>query len=83
MNTRNLLIGFAAMSLFVACKGNDNQFDATGTFEATEVIVSSEATGRYLRLDITEGVDFKGRSPCGKYRFDAALFEKTAITDKQ
>ena len=65
MNTRNLLIGFAAMSLFVACKGNDNQFDATGTFEATEVIVSSEATGRILRLDITEGDILKAGVPVG------------------
>ena len=28
-----------------ACGGNKNGYDASGTFEATEVIVSSEANG--------------------------------------
>lgn len=65
MNTRNLLISFLATSLFIACKGNDNEFDATGTFEATEIIVSSEASGRILRLDITEGDILKAGVPVG------------------
>ncbi len=35
--------------------GNKNDFDATGTFEATEITVSAEATGRILSLNIEEG----------------------------
>jgi HlyD family secretion protein len=38
-----------------ACKKNDNQFDATGTFEADEVIVSSEVAGKILQMDLEEG----------------------------
>lgn len=30
-------------------------YDAQGTFEATEVIISAEATGRILSFDVTEG----------------------------
>lgn len=38
-----------------ACGGNDNIFDATGAFESTEVIVSSEANGKIMELNLQEG----------------------------
>ena len=38
----------------VSCNKNAN-YDAQGSFEATEVIISSEATGRILNFDIEEG----------------------------
>ncbi|MDR3261057.1 MAG: efflux RND transporter periplasmic adaptor subunit [Tannerella sp.] len=38
-----------------ACGNKQNGFDATGSFEADEVIVSSEAAGRILSFDVTEG----------------------------
>lgn len=40
----------------VACNSGNNEFDATGTFEATEVTVSAEQNGRLLSFDITEGM---------------------------
>lgn len=44
----------AAAFLLAACDRGGN-FDATGTFEATEVTVSAEAAGRILRFDAEEG----------------------------
>lgn len=44
----------AALLLTVAC-GRGGDFDAAGTFEATEVIVSAEAAGRIVRFDVEEG----------------------------
>lgn len=38
-----------------ACNNSENKFDATGTFEATEVIVSSEMGGRIVSLNVNEG----------------------------
>ena len=38
-----------------ACGGNKNGYDASGTFEATEVIVSSEANGRITSFGVEEG----------------------------
>ncbi len=38
-----------------ACGNSKNEFDATGTFEATEVTVSSEQNGKLLWLNISEG----------------------------
>lgn len=43
------------LPLLAAACGRNGDFDATGTFEATEVVVSAEATGRILRFDAEEG----------------------------
>ena len=48
------LIATALLSL-AACNRGDGDFDATGTFEATEILVSSEANGKLMELNIEEG----------------------------
>lgn len=48
------IVYIAAAMLAVSC-GTKTEFDAQGTFEATEVVVSSEATGRILNFDVVEG----------------------------
>ncbi len=44
-----------AAFLLTACNNNENKFDASGTFEASEIIVSSELSGKILSLNIEEG----------------------------
>ena len=51
---RILISGFILLAL-AGCNGNDNDFDASGTFEADEVIVSSSANGKILWLNLDEG----------------------------
>ena len=47
---------FAALVItLTACSSEKNEYDATGTFEATEVTVSAEQTGRIVRFNVTEG----------------------------
>lgn len=41
--------------IFLACSKNGEKADASGTFEANEVIVSSEAAGRILSFNVEEG----------------------------
>ncbi|MCY1528971.1 efflux transporter, RND family, MFP subunit [compost metagenome] len=48
-----LAIGIA--TLLTACKDNKVLFDASGSFEAEETIISSEATGAIKRFNIEEG----------------------------
>lgn len=48
------IVYIAATMLVVAC-GKEAKFDAQGTFEATEVIISSEANGKILSFDVEEG----------------------------
>lgn len=38
-----------------ACTNKDAKYDATGTFEATEVLISANATGTLMHLDLQEG----------------------------
>ena len=44
---------FPFLFLLAACTGGTPKYDATGTFEATEVIVSAEASGKLLHCQIT------------------------------
>ena len=46
-----------AALLLGACSGNKDQYDASGTFEAVETIVSAEATGVIKKFTVEEGVD--------------------------
>ncbi len=48
-----------AALLFTGCRNNSGTADAFGTFEATEVIISSETNGRILRLDVPEGSEIE------------------------
>ena len=52
---KGILYGTLATTLLSACGNEKGKYDATGTFEATEVIVSSEASGKLLDFNITEG----------------------------
>jgi HlyD family secretion protein len=41
--------------ILVACSGNNNESDAYGNFEAKEVMVSAEAQGKIIQLNLEEG----------------------------
>jgi len=45
----------SAVLLMAGCNNKADEADAYGNFEATEVIVSSETSGRILKFDVTEG----------------------------
>lgn len=53
MNAR--IIAALLVIILISCGRNENKFDASGTFEADEVIVSASASGKILSLDIDEG----------------------------
>jgi HlyD family secretion protein len=44
-----------AVAFLTGCKSGENQADAYGNFESTEVIVSAETNGRIIRLEAIEG----------------------------
>lgn len=46
--------------MFTLSCGSEPEYDAQGTFEATEVIVSSEANGRIMDFVIEEGMEISG-----------------------
>ena len=58
------IVYIAAVVLAVSC-GTEAEFDAQGTFEATEVVVSSEATGRILNFEVEEGMAVEANQMVG------------------
>lgn len=50
-----IIISVLSMIVFMSCKENNHKADAYGNFEATEVIVSSQAMGQILSLTPQEG----------------------------
>ena len=48
-----VLAGVALM--MTACGNNEKEYDATGTFEATETTVFAEQSGALLSFDVNEG----------------------------
>ncbi|MDQ7816544.1 MAG: HlyD family efflux transporter periplasmic adaptor subunit [Melioribacteraceae bacterium] len=63
--TYNFILITAAALLLFSCSGNNGKFDATGTFESEEIIVSSEATGKLLKFEIEEGISIKANQLIG------------------
>ncbi|HTF19423.1 MAG TPA: HlyD family efflux transporter periplasmic adaptor subunit [Chryseolinea sp.] len=49
------ILATAVAMLSLACSPKENAYDASGTFEAVETIVSAEATGTLKAFDIQEG----------------------------
>ena len=56
---------FCFVGFLLSCGKKQNDFDAMGTFEATEVTVSSEASGKILSFDVTEGQEITMDSKVG------------------
>ncbi len=50
----NYLLIASSFALF-SCGNGNGEFDATGTFEAEEIIVSSEAIGKLITFNVEEG----------------------------
>ena len=59
MNTEYHFLRLSLLSLLplflFACDGNEKEYDATGTFEATETTVSAEQSGTLLSFAVSEG----------------------------
>lgn len=62
----NKWILFVFTATLFGCKGNSNDFDAQGTFEATETMVSSEVNGRIVEFAVQEGDTLSASTVVGK-----------------
>ncbi|HWR31999.1 MAG TPA: HlyD family efflux transporter periplasmic adaptor subunit [Chitinophagaceae bacterium] len=55
MKLRSFLSILITSAILFSCNGNGNNFDASGTFEADEVVVSSSANGKIIYFNVVEG----------------------------
>ena len=64
---KNLLFGIITIAslLIISCNRSENAFDASGTFEADETIVSSEMPGKILSFNVEEGMQIPKDSIVG------------------
>ena len=64
---KKLFFGITALAslLISGCNRNENEFDASGTFEADETIVSSEMPGKILSFNVEEGMHLSKDSIVG------------------
>lgn len=58
-------IVYIAMAIFAVSCSKEAEYDAEGTFEATEVVISAEANGKILNFDVEEGAEVKADRPIG------------------
>lgn len=73
---------FTALLIF-SCSNNNGKFDATGTFEATETIVSSEATGKLLSFTLEEGEVLKKDQKVGAIDSTQLYLTKLQLRESQ
>jgi HlyD family secretion protein len=52
---KSYFILLISLAIFASCSEEERAFDASGVFEATEIIVSSEANGKILSFSVGEG----------------------------
>ena len=62
-----------------ACNSNKNQFDASGTFESDEVIVSSQLGGQILSFNIQEGDTLSKDEVVGKIDSTDVVLQKQQV----
>jgi HlyD family secretion protein len=55
MKALNYILPLFFLVLFYGCKSDQNGVDASGVFEATEIIVSAESSGKLLSFELQEG----------------------------
>ena len=65
MKIVGFVFGILMMLFIFSCATTDDDADAYGHFEAREIVVSAQANGQILRLDLEEGVSLKAGQAIG------------------
>lgn len=61
----SILLAIGISLLFTACNKQDGAYDASGVFEATEVIVSARNTGELVQFTVQEGQEVQANAQLG------------------
>ncbi|MGD1841058.1 MAG: HlyD family secretion protein [Thermonemataceae bacterium] len=64
-NLQSITLLLGLVFCFSACKDNEHTFDASGAFEADEIIIAAEANGIIKTLKIEEGQKLKAGTQVG------------------
>lgn len=70
------LVLLASVIVLGSCGRNDNDYDASGNFEADEVIVSAEQNGELLSFNVKEGEQLSAGATVGQIDITLAQLQK-------
>lgn len=73
------ILALVTTMLFAACNADKKDYDASGNFEADEVIVSAQQNGELLSFTVTEGDTLKKDAVVGKIDVAGVEFQREQI----
>lgn len=76
---KNIFTTAVITLLLASCKGSGSDSDASGTFEADEVIVSAESSGRILSFAVEEGMTISKDSVVGAIDAENLSLQKEQV----
>lgn len=82
MKTLKYIIPILFIALY-SCSSDVNETDASGVFEATEIIVSAESSGKLLSFTIQEGDDIKKGQSLGQIDSTQLYLNKLQVEANQ
>lgn len=82
MKTFKYIIPILLATLY-SCSSDNNGTDATGVFEATEIIVSAETSGKLLSFSVQEGDELKKNQPLGQIDSTQLYLNKLQVEANQ
>ena len=80
MKTKLLILAVALMA--ISCS-NENDWDATGTFEATEVVVSAKGAGEIKSFNVEEGQEVEANVQLGYLDMTQLELQKSQLDANQ
>lgn len=72
-------VGLFLSVLLLSCGNGEGDYDATGSFEATEILVSSQANGLILELNVEEGIKLQEGQLVGVIDSTQLYLQKLAL----
>src|SRR5215471_1024201 len=76
---KNIFSIVAAVLVLQSCGSTENKFDASGTFETDEVIVSSELNGQLLSFKVNEGDSLSKGQVVGTIDSTSLFYQKQQV----
>lgn len=74
-----ILMSAVSAMMLTACGNKDVDYDASGVFETTEVIVSAKGTGEIKSLNVEEGQTVKANQPLGELDMTQLVLKKQQL----
>ena len=74
-----ILMSAVLVMMLTACGNKDVDYDASGVFETTEVIVSARGTGEIMTLNVEEGQTVKANQPLGELDMTQLVLKKQQL----